>query len=73
MLNFLFAKQAADGSCFKLAWTGVVIYFGFELKEVFSLANKKQSEERVFSGLKEEGSQCIMTIMTPCRATPIKV
>ena len=36
MLNFLFANPAADGSCFKLAWTGVVIYFGFELKEVFS-------------------------------------
>ena len=35
LFSFAFKLLAADGSCFKLAWTGEVIYFG-GLKRVFS-------------------------------------
>lgn len=62
-----------DGSWAWLAWTARVIYLQLGLAVFKGHAQKRQ--KRSSHGMLNEKKQllrCIMTLMTPCRATPIK-
>ena len=84
MLNFLFAKLKQVLMDHVLSWRGQEWWFILALnsKRFLVRLEAKSKQKTVFGkgvsqeAFKQEGSsssQCIMTIMTPCRATPIKV